>query len=128
MSHYLLLQRWAAYAKTKSADDVLMVDDAENVAEASVANLFAVIDGRLVTPPDRGNIFPGLTRQTIISRFGADVRNIPLAQLSDASEVFICGTYCGVTPVLSVGNFLMGSASVAMDIKSDLDRLARLGE
>jgi para-aminobenzoate synthetase/4-amino-4-deoxychorismate lyase len=77
------------------------------VLEASRANLFAVIDGALVTPPLDGRILPGITRARVIevaAEAGVGVREEPLEmeQLLSADEVFLTGSVRGVEPVASI--------------------------
>jgi branched-chain amino acid aminotransferase len=88
-------------------EEVLFLDYRGYVAEASVANFFAVIDGKLHTPiPDC--FLNGLTRQTIISdiapKIGIEVieRHILPEELQNATEIFITGTAVEVTPVIKL--------------------------
>jgi branched-chain amino acid aminotransferase len=74
-----------------------------NLAEATGANLFLLIDGALHTPtPDCFS--NGLTRKTVIAlarRRGIEAieRHIAPSELAAVSEVFLTGTAAEVTPV-----------------------------
>ena len=49
-------------ARRRGADDALLLNYDEDVAEASGSNVFAVIGGRLLTPPVETGILQGITR------------------------------------------------------------------
>ena len=90
-------------AEDQGYHDALMLDWRGRLAEATGANLFLVIDGKLHTPtPDC--FLDGITRRTVIElarRRGLEVveRAILPDELADATEVFITGTAAEVTPV-----------------------------
>lgn len=86
----------------------LLVDDQRTVLEASRGNVFAVLaDGRLRTPPTDGRILPGIARRQVLElarRGGIDAgeERLTLADLGEASEVFLAGSVRGVEPVRSL--------------------------
>jgi branched-subunit amino acid aminotransferase/4-amino-4-deoxychorismate lyase len=53
-------------AQAAGADDALFVDEEGHAHEASTANLFAEVDGELITPPLDGSILPGVVRTRLI--------------------------------------------------------------
>jgi branched-chain amino acid aminotransferase len=83
--------------------DALMLDWRGRVAEATGANIFLIIDGRLHTPtPDC--FLDGITRRTVIALArarGIEVieRAIMPDELMQAREIFLTGTAAEVTPV-----------------------------
>ena len=88
-------------------DDALMLDWEGNVAEASAANIFACVDGALLTPI-ADNFLNGITRQTVIElarQQGIEVREIrlDLPTLLKATEVFVTGTAAELAPVSRIG-------------------------
>ncbi|MGH7190815.1 MAG: aminotransferase class IV [Acetobacteraceae bacterium] len=90
----------------QGVDAALMLDVNGFVAEADSANIFAVIDG-VVTTPARGSFLRGITRQCLIDlarelNGTVEERNIALAEIYGASEVFVCGTVCEVVPVAAI--------------------------
>lgn len=94
-------------AEDEGYDDALMLDHRGLVAEATGANIFLVVDGRLHTPiPDC--FLDGITRRTVIDiakAMGVDVveRQIPPSELGTASEVFLTGTAAEIVPVGEIG-------------------------
>lgn len=99
-----LLDRAAA---TMPAGDLPLLLDADgSVLEASRASVFAVLDGRVVTPAIDGRILPSIARAQAIEAAiaaGVGVREAPLtlAELRSA-EVFLTGSVRGVEPVVAV--------------------------
>jgi branched-chain amino acid aminotransferase len=88
-------------------DDAIAINSRGHVAESSVANIFLVSDGKLITPPVSADILEGITRDTVIklaSDIGIDVfeRDIDRSELYIADEVFLCGSSARITPVLSI--------------------------
>jgi para-aminobenzoate synthetase/4-amino-4-deoxychorismate lyase len=75
----------------------LIVDEDGAVLEAERANVFAVIDGVLVTPPADGRILPGVTRTRVMEvakEIGVEAREagFSLDELDAADEAFLTGS------------------------------------
>jgi branched-chain amino acid aminotransferase len=91
--------------------------DAEGyVSEGSGENLFAVVKGRLITPPMVASILPGITRDTVLTlaaRLGVPVEEkaIPREMLYLADELFFTGTAAEITPIRSVDRRTVGRGS-----------------
>ena len=101
----------------------LLVDLDGLVLEASRANVFAVSNDTLVTPPLDGTILPGVTRARVIRRaagLGIEVqeRPLPLAELLGADAIFVTSAIRGVQPV---------AACLDRTFPSELPVVARLG-
>lgn len=86
----------------------LMLDTEGFVIEGTRSNVFAVIDGKLLTPMLDQCGVAGVMRDWLLRRFGgsASSGHFTLAQLQRASEVFVCSSVIGVWPVttLQCGN------------------------
>lgn len=86
--------------------DALMLDYRGYIAEATGANIFLLMDGKLHTPtPDC--FLDGITRRTVIELArarGMDVieRHIKPEELADATGAFLTGTAAEVTPIASI--------------------------
>jgi len=93
-------------ANAAGADDALLLDGRGFVAETNATNVFAQIEGRLCTP--RAVACPeGITRDTVLRLAAADghpvdVRDISLAELYAAAEVFCTGTMGEIVPVVGI--------------------------
>lgn len=90
-------------AIAEGADDVILLDQDGDIAEAPVANAFAVVDGVLWTPP-LGRVLDGITRDsllTIARAEGIDVREerLSLDAFMSADEAFLASTSLPIAPI-----------------------------
>jgi branched-chain amino acid aminotransferase len=115
-----------------NVDEVIMLDSAGYVAEASGMNLFAVSDHTLKTPPPYSGILRGVTRDAIIE-LGRDagfaVEELPLNRydLYTADEVFLTGTAAEVIGVSKLDGRSIGagcSGPVTKDLGTRFRALA----
>ncbi len=79
----------AREAKAKGADDALMLNQDGLVACTSIANVFMISDGKLVTPPEQDGVLPGIMRRVLIDQFAAEVRSIDRDELEEADGLFV---------------------------------------
>lgn len=104
----------------------LVLDTDGTALEASRANVFAVRNGALFTPPLDGRILPGITRMRVLeiaATKGIETTEIELRrdELLAADEVFLTGSVRGVEMVRSIdGTALSGSGEVASDLGAEL--------
>jgi branched-chain amino acid aminotransferase len=101
-------------ARRAGADEALLLNARGSVAEASVANVFAVRDGRLATPPPTDGALPGITRATVLElarELGceAEERTLGRSDLLGADEVFLTGTGARIVPVASLDGRRIGA-------------------
>jgi branched-chain amino acid aminotransferase len=94
----------------------IALDAAGYVSEGSGENLFAVVKGRLVTPPLVSSVLPGITRDSVIAlarKLGITVEEkaLPREMLYLADEVFFTGTAAEITPIRSVDRQTVGSGA-----------------
>ncbi|MGK9235543.1 branched-chain amino acid aminotransferase [Inquilinus limosus] len=103
-------------AEAAGYQDALMYDYRGFVAEATGANIFLAIDGKLHTPT-ADCFLNGITRQTAIElarRNGIEVveRHIKPEELARATEVFLTGTAAEITPVGEIGEHRFTPAQI----------------
>lgn len=109
--------------------DALMLDYRGRIAEATGANIFFVMDGKLHTPvPDC--FLNGITRQTVIEL--AKKRGIPVIErgilpdeLPKAQEAFLTGTAAEVTPIGSIDHHTFTVGAISKRLMEDYDALVR---
>lgn len=92
-------------AKDRGFETVLLLDHAGNVTEGPGFNIFAVKDGRVITP-DRG-VLHGITRRTVLDicaemGLATEARALPLEEFLEADEVFLSTSGGGAVPVTRV--------------------------
>jgi len=98
-------------AHAAGADEVLLLDADGSVAEAPTSNVFAVIDGSLVTPP-LGRILDGITRDSVLALARAESvpvqeRSLSLAELCAADEAFLTASSFPIAPIASINGSLL---------------------
>jgi para-aminobenzoate synthetase / 4-amino-4-deoxychorismate lyase len=104
-----LLAELAAQAGTGQDQHLLLTDETGELLETDRANVFAVIDGVLLTPPADGRLLPGTTRAAVL-RAARDrgiligQKPLTLDELTEASEVFVTNAVAGVLPVTAIGD------------------------
>jgi branched-chain amino acid aminotransferase len=101
-------------ANAAGAGDAVMLDHLGAVAEATAANVFAVIDGTLVTPTVRSAL-PGVTRRTILELAAEqgipnEVRDVWPMELYTAEAMFATGSGAGIVPIDRVDGRRLGTA------------------
>ncbi|HET9162276.1 MAG TPA: aminotransferase class IV [Solirubrobacterales bacterium] len=115
-----------AQARLPSDALPLIVDEDGSALEASRANVFAVRDGALLTPPADGRILPGVTRMRVLELAGAlgiEAREpvLPRDDLLAADEVFLTGSVRGIEPAVSLdGVALAGGGEIAARLAAGL--------
>lgn len=110
-------------------DDALMLTHDGFVAEASGANIFALCAGKLLTPRPKG-ILNGITRQVVINHMPPDVcveeRDLDLATLKNADEVFLTGTAYEIMPVRRIDDFAFSPGPLTRRIAETYRSLTNL--
>ncbi|UPG88597.1 aminodeoxychorismate lyase [Luteibacter aegosomaticola] len=81
----------------------LLCDPEGEVVCATAANLFAVLDGELVTPPVDQCGVAGVARAEILALRAVTVARLSLPRLLEASEVFLTSAVRGILPVRALG-------------------------
>jgi len=92
----------------KGGVEAILVKDGY-VTEGAASNIFAVIDGILITPPKGHEILPGITRDVILDL--AKQNNIPYSEdiisldaLQTASEIWLTSSTREIIPVVQLDN------------------------
>ncbi len=103
-------------AKLAGADDAIMLNARGQVTEATTANVYAIKDGALTTPPTDAGILKGTTRTRILAL--CEEAGIPAAEatllpeaLRAADEVFLSSSVRGILPVVSIDGQAVGSGA-----------------
>jgi branched-chain amino acid aminotransferase len=92
-------------ALRQGADEALMLNQQDELAECSQSNFFLVKDGHVATPPISAGLLPGITREFVFE-VGRDAgvtveeRTLTTGDLWAADEAFITGTTREITPVV----------------------------
>jgi branched-chain amino acid aminotransferase len=117
-------------AEKEGYHDALFLDWRGQIAEATGANIFFVIDGKLHTPtPDC--FLDGITRRTVIGL--ARARQIPVIEramlpedMGKASEAFLTGSAAEITPIGEIeGGYRYTPGAITKQLIEDFDNAKR---
>jgi len=107
--------RLLAYAEQHGATEALFANTQGMLCEATGSNVFAVFNGRLCTPPATSGCLLGVTRGLILELAAsldlpyAEV-DIPIAEVINASEVFLSSTMREVQAVTHIDGVALAQA------------------
>ncbi|MBF0093655.1 MAG: aminotransferase class IV family protein [Alphaproteobacteria bacterium] len=94
-------------AAERGAEDAILLNTAGRLAETTIANLFLVIGGRVMTPPVEEGALPGVRRAEVISRLDAVETPLDPGDLPRAEEAFVTNAL-GVRPLVAVNERPVG--------------------
>jgi branched-subunit amino acid aminotransferase/4-amino-4-deoxychorismate lyase len=113
-------------AKSRGADEVVILNLAGEVTEAAVSNIAFVRDGAIVTPPLAAGILGGVTRRLVLAGIAA-AAGLPIreetarpGELAGFQECFLLSSTRDITPVAAIDQvqFRVGPGTVAMRLKA----------
>jgi branched-chain amino acid aminotransferase len=116
-------------AESEGFDDALMLDWRGQIAEATGANVFFVMNGEIHTPkPDC--FLDGITRRTVMDLARARQlkvveRAIMPEEMAKATECFLTGTAAEVTPVREIGPYKFTPGNVCRTLLADFEVAVR---
>lgn len=100
-------------ARSKGCQEAIMYEQDERITEGASTNVFAVVDGVLITPSLEHNILPGVTRNIVMQI--AEEKGIPfkenvlfINQLKKAEEIMVTSTTMEITPVVELDGEAVG--------------------
>jgi branched-chain amino acid aminotransferase len=116
-------------ARQRGADEALLLNQSGRVAEASVANIFALRGRTLSTPPPIDGCLEGINRGAVLEiardlGFSVAERSLGRRDLLAADEVFLTGSGAGVVGVRSLDGRAIGRGCTG-EITLDLERRHR---
>ncbi|HEY5240539.1 MAG TPA: aminotransferase class IV [Polyangiaceae bacterium] len=103
-------------ARTRGAQEALIVDARGRVVEGASSNVFVVTAGRLATPPESAGILAGITRAHVLRAardlgVPADERDLARDDFYGADEVFITSSIRELLPVIRVDDHTVGTGA-----------------
>lgn len=108
----------AKFAKDQKCNEALVLNDAHNIADATIANVFWIKDGEIFTNPLSEGIVAGVMRQYIIDSLlqkDITVKEHPVnpEQMLIADEIFTTNSLYGIRWVGSFGEKKFGMAKTS---------------
>jgi branched-chain amino acid aminotransferase len=107
-------------AKTEAlrarCDEAILLNANGFVADGWAHNVFAVLNGAIVTPPVSAGALAGITRDTVLTLAAEDglparEQDLVRSDLYLADECFLTGTSAGIVPVVSIDGRPVGTGS-----------------
>lgn len=103
----ILARAEAAHA---GADEAIMLNTRDGVAEATAANVFCVIGGAIMTPPIRDGALPGIMRGRVLAIEEVVERTLSVADLARADELFLTSSL-SIRPLVRLNGRTVGSGA-----------------
>lgn len=99
----------ADYARRQGAREALFCTPEGQLLEGATSNLFAIINGTLLTPPAGQLVLAGILRQQVLNaadRLSLAWREapLPLVEIAAAEEVFLSNSLIGLLPAASIND------------------------
>jgi branched-chain amino acid aminotransferase len=88
-----------AFARERGCTEAIFETTTGLLCEGTGSNVFAVVDGRLITPPLSSGCLAGVTRALVLEHTDAVEDDISMAAFRAADEVFLTSTGRDVQPV-----------------------------
>jgi branched-chain amino acid aminotransferase len=115
----------AREASAEGADDALILNLKGHVASTTIANIFALKDGRLLTPPTQDGCLDGIMRGLVldnVAAFGlmAVETSLRLADLLAADAVFATNSVRFLRPITAIGGQTLAQSPVVRQILKTL--------
>lgn len=116
-------------ARQRGADEALLLNQSGRVAEAAVANVFALRGRTLLTPPALDGCLEGINRAAVMDLarglgFTVAEQSLGRRELLVADEVFLTGSGAGVIGVRSLDGRAIGRGQTG-EVTLDLERRHR---
>ncbi len=112
-------------ARRRGWEEALLVDPKGHVIEGTRSNVFAVVDGAVISPGRRVGALPGITREVVLrlrrrSGFSVLDRSITPGELRAAQEVFLTSTLLGIAPVERIAGIPVGGGGAPGPVTAEL--------
>jgi branched-chain amino acid aminotransferase len=88
-----------SWAKERGYSEGVFLNTVGQICEGTGTNVFAVIDGTLITPPLSSGALAGITRELVVEWCGAHEEQLTPADLDRADEIFLTSSTRDVHPV-----------------------------
>ncbi len=104
---------WLESAQARGFDEVILLNEKDEIAECTSANIFVANGNEVATPPLSAGCLPGITRELLLQVVrvpGIQIaeKTILPADVEAADEVFITSTTRNLLPVIEVDNRPVG--------------------
>ena len=98
-ANYLPYVMAARYARQNKLDDCLVMNVHERIADASIANVFIVKNGKLLTPPLTEGCINGVMRRYLLEMYKGVEKALTIEDLLEADELCLTNSVNGIRSV-----------------------------
>jgi len=103
----------AMFKQQQNFQEVLIFNEHGRVADASTANVFAVINNLLICPPNSEGGIDGVLRRVLVklckqNKIELQQAPLSLTDINDAEEIFLTNVIKGIMPVTRFNNKTLG--------------------
>jgi len=121
----------AGLAAKRGAEEAILANNAGCIACGARANLFALIDGRLVTPPVSDGVLPGIARRVVLeiaaaSRIPVAEASLRPADLLRAEEILLTNSLFEIRSVTRLDDRATNGRALADRLRAQYRQMARL--
>jgi 4-amino-4-deoxychorismate lyase len=127
LKHLNRLEQVLAHLELRGtdADQGLLLDTSEHVVGGTSSNVFAVHEGRLLTPAIARAGIKGVMRRVVLAAAAelgvpAAERDLTLAEIANADELFMTNALFGIWPVASFDNRTLARGQVTQRLMRHL--------
>jgi len=123
----------ATHQAREAGAEIAVLTDGDELLETAEGNLFAIIDGTLVTPPDDGRLLPGVTRRLLLEAAAelaipARTEALRLCDVARAETLAVSSSVAGLRTILSLDGQVPSGAPSASEQASEHPVLVTLRE
>lgn len=79
--------------------DAVLLNERDELCEGAIANIFLLLDGRLLTPAPGCGLLPGVMRGHVIEAYGAEQAVLQARDLQRAQRLFLSNSVRGMIEV-----------------------------
>jgi len=130
-TNYLTTALRKKEAKERKLDDVVILNEKDNVVEASTSNIFIVDkEGRLITPRLQDGCLPGITRKTVLQiarklKIKTIEKAIKPEELLKAKEIFITNSIMELIPVNQIEKKKFKTGRITRRLQEEYKKLTK---
>jgi 4-amino-4-deoxychorismate lyase len=110
-----------ATANEHGKDEAVLLNDRGEIISACTANLFAVFNGKIVTPHLGSGARNGVIREWVMKNRSVDERALTVGDLAQADEVFLTSSWLGIMTVTSLEDRVLPTKVTSSTLYDEFD-------
>ncbi len=108
-------------AISQGFDEPLFCNYDNYICEGATTNIFVVTSNKIITPPTKDGLLPGIMRDFVLENFSVDICSISFRELSNFDEIFITNSLMGIMPVVQINNAVFQKHTMAQKIQTEYE-------